>query len=172
MLRILLQLLIISSLSISFNTQASTTWVPISNGSITIIIPFIPNEKFNAPLQTQLSYNGQYYSLSWENITHASRYQISALNSEGVWVNILETDNVYLLLDNRFNNYTDIKITACNYNSCNQAGESTNISFAKKSYQYDALGRLIAITDPLNGNRKYEYDPAGNRKKAGDITNN
>lgn len=30
-------------------------------------------------------------------------------------------------------------------------------------YQYDELGRLVAVEDTENGNRNYKYDPAGNR---------
>lgn len=30
-------------------------------------------------------------------------------------------------------------------------------------YQYDALGRLNQVDDTVNGNRAYQYDPAGNR---------
>ncbi len=30
-------------------------------------------------------------------------------------------------------------------------------------YEYDALGRLVKVNDPLNGNRNYHYDAAGNR---------
>jgi YD repeat-containing protein len=30
-------------------------------------------------------------------------------------------------------------------------------------YTYDALGRLTFVTDPVNGNRDYDYDKAGNR---------
>lgn len=30
-------------------------------------------------------------------------------------------------------------------------------------YTYDALGRLTFVADPLNGNRDYDYDKAGNR---------
>ena len=31
-------------------------------------------------------------------------------------------------------------------------------------YQYDALGRVVQVEDYVNGNRAYDYDPAGNRK--------
>ena len=30
-------------------------------------------------------------------------------------------------------------------------------------YTYDALGRLILVKDPVNGDRNYNYDAAGNR---------
>jgi YD repeat-containing protein len=32
------------------------------------------------------------------------------------------------------------------------------------TYTYDELGRLTFVTDPLNGNRDYDYDKAGNRR--------
>lgn len=31
-------------------------------------------------------------------------------------------------------------------------------------YTYDELGRMTKVTDAVNGDRAYEYDPAGNRK--------
>lgn len=31
------------------------------------------------------------------------------------------------------------------------------------TYAYDALGRLTFVSDPVNGNRDYDYDKAGNR---------
>ena len=31
------------------------------------------------------------------------------------------------------------------------------------TYKYDALGRLTFVIDPSNGNRDFDYDPAGNR---------
>lgn len=31
-------------------------------------------------------------------------------------------------------------------------------------YQYDALGRLVKVVEPVNGDRDYDYDPAGNRQ--------
>ncbi|PKH88496.1 hypothetical protein CXF79_06050 [Colwellia sp. Bg11-28] len=35
------------------------------------------------------------------------------------------------------------------------------------TYKYDALGRLIKVTDSMNGDRDYDFDPAGNRKEVG-----
>jgi YD repeat-containing protein len=32
------------------------------------------------------------------------------------------------------------------------------------TYKYDALGRLIKVIEPVNGDRQYDYDDAGNRK--------
>lgn len=32
-------------------------------------------------------------------------------------------------------------------------------------YNYDALGRVTTVEDSVNGNRSFEYDPAGNRTK-------
>jgi YD repeat-containing protein len=32
------------------------------------------------------------------------------------------------------------------------------------TYEYDALGRLTYVIDPVNGNRDYDYDAAGNRR--------
>jgi YD repeat-containing protein len=34
------------------------------------------------------------------------------------------------------------------------------------NYTYDELGRLVLVTDTLNGNRAFTYDPAGNRRQA------
>jgi YD repeat-containing protein len=39
------------------------------------------------------------------------------------------------------------------------------------SYFYDALGRLVYVTDSKNGNREYELDAAGNRKEVKEDSN-
>lgn len=33
------------------------------------------------------------------------------------------------------------------------------------NYAYDELGRLVLITDTINGNRVFTHDPAGNRRQ-------
>jgi len=40
--------------------------------------------------------------------------------------------------------------------------EGKNTS-ASQTFQYDALGRLVRVIDPTNGNRRYNYDAADNR---------
>jgi len=36
---------------------------------------------------------------------------------------------------------------------------------AEIHYEYDDLGRLIHVADPVNGDREFEYDKAGNRTR-------
>lgn len=63
------------------------------------------------------------------------------------------------------------KVRGCNtYGECSAfAGTSAALAVnpatqAKTmTYNYDALGRLTFVTDPVNGNRDYDYDKAGNR---------
>jgi YD repeat-containing protein len=49
----------------------------------------------------------------------------------------------------------DIAIDLVNF----EISTSTTIS-----YRYDALGRLVCVVDPTNGEREYQYDAAGNRE--------
>lgn len=44
-----------------------------------------------------------------------------------------------------------------------QSSSSVGIDSVVVKYTYDALGRLTFIEDSQNGNRDYDYDPAGNR---------
>lgn len=58
------------------------------------------------------------------------------------------------------------KVTACNVmTECTPASASITVPVAVGSqvYEYDALGRLKAVMDPVNGNSNYKYDKAGNR---------
>jgi YD repeat-containing protein len=40
------------------------------------------------------------------------------------------------------------------------------------TYRYDVLGRLTYVEDPVNGNRDFDYDPAGNRRMVASSTAN
>ncbi len=55
---------------------------------------------------------------------------------------------------------SDGKSVSVPNNTAGSGGASVTTTFA-----YDALGRLTSVTDPVNGNRGYNYDAAGNRIK-------
>jgi|GEM_PF-5720794 len=109
--------LFFSSLSL-----ASTTWIPIIAGDITTFIPYTPNEPFEAPNNIQLSVTGNVKTLSWNDVEHGSRYQIQALNQQGVWVDIVITDALSITIDSRFSGYTSVRVIACTLNSCSNTG--------------------------------------------------
>lgn len=113
------------------NSYSKTTWIPISAGDITTIIPYIPSESFDAPSNIQVTASGNTNVLSWSEIEHASKYEVQALNAQGVWVSILVTDELSVVLDSRFDGYLDLRVIACNYNSCLNTGSWASISLQK-----------------------------------------
>lgn len=50
----------------------------------------------------------------------------------------------------------------CDYSAI-KTHQTEIVKAVTKSFEYDELGRLTFVKDPLNGNRDYDYDPAGNR---------
>ena len=161
---------------LAFAGHAATTWIPISSSDITVIIPFVPSESFSAPSDLSFSSKGSVQRLNWQDIEHASRYEVQAKTSDGTWVTIAITDLNYIDLDSRFSSYSTARVIACNYNSCVNAGTwSTEIIIATTesniTYKYNALGRLYKVVDSVNSDREYEYDDAGNRKKVKEVTN-
>ncbi|MCP4412169.1 MAG: hypothetical protein GY808_06330, partial [Gammaproteobacteria bacterium] len=110
-----IRLLIVTGVFLSsFVTLASTTWVPIG-GDITIFIPYEPSEPFEAPVNIQKSENGGVSTLTWDDVEHASQFEVQGLNAQGVWVTILVTTDNFVVLDERFSDYSQIRIAACNY---------------------------------------------------------
>lgn len=55
------------------------------------------------------------------------------------------------------------KITACLGASLLSLLALSGVAEQTIEYQYDELGRLTFVSDNVNGNRDYDYDPAGNR---------
>ena len=140
---------------LAFTSQAATTWIPISSSDITVIIPFIPTESFSAPSDLQLSAQGAQQQLSWQDINHASGYQVQARNNTGEWLNIAYTHSNVIDLDARFSAYTTVRVIACNYNTCANTGAwSAVLSIASDQREIifihtDLLGSPVAET---NGN--------------------
>jgi len=138
----------------SISSHADTTWIPISTGDITIIIPFTPTGDFPAPSNTQLSQSGSTTTLSWADIQHASRFEIQAKNAQGVWVSILITEDTFVIIDSRFSGYSEIRVMACTYNSCASTGiwsAGVNINALRERriifIHTDLLGSPVAETD-------------------------
>ena len=155
----------------SLQAQASTTWIPISVGDISIIIPYTPSGLFLAPANANISTVSGVSTLSWSDVEHASKYQVQALNAQGQWVTIATTESLFLVLTGSNANYSSFRVVACNYNTCASTGSWSEIAQIQMpvtlEYTYDALGRLKVVTDTKNGNRNYTYDKAGNRITAG-----
>jgi len=168
---------IISSLIIGYSSSsyAETTWIPISNGGLTFIIPYIPTAKFQAPSGLKIEKLNGVSKLSWADIQHASKYKIEVENASGQWIEIEITENSWVYLDSKYYDYQSIRVTACTYNSCNNSGyASSNQSIDLKPtyiYQYDALGRLICVQRANNSETKYSFDDAGNRQSVSNSCN-
>ncbi|KZN47111.1 hypothetical protein [Pseudoalteromonas luteoviolacea] len=126
---------IISSLIIGYssNSFAATTWVPISNGSVSFVIPLIPDETFPSPINMRKVVSGNTVSFFWDDIKHASKYLVQGLNSAGQWVDLKVVYSNQVTIDSTFNDYFQLRVTACNYNSCKGTGiASRSYAFNKK----------------------------------------
>lgn len=149
-----LKILAMLSMFYSFDSQADTTWIPINVGDITIFIPYIPTGTFAAPANAQLNQSGSVSTLSWADIQHASRYEVQAKNAQGVWVSLFITEDNFVIMDARFNGYSEVRVMACSYNSCASTGSwsaSVNISALRDKriifIHSDLLGTPVAETD-------------------------
>lgn len=146
--------------------KAETTWIPIANGDVTIIIPFIPRDIYQQPLNLNIADD----VVSWQDVLHASNYLVQGLTSNDEWIDIVVTKNTTERFDNRFVGFGKIRVKACNYLTCDQTGHYATLNvvtkptYRYKKYSYDALGRLVCEKDSEYGSVKYELDAAGNRK--------
>lgn len=140
---------IISSLIIGYSSSsyAETSWIPISNGGISFVIPLIPNGTFPSPSNIRKVVSGGKVSFLWDDIKHASKYLVQGLNSAGQWVDLKVVNSNQVTIDSSFNDYFQLRITACNYNSCKGTGiASRSYAFNKKVIfiHTDLLGSPVA----------------------------
>ena len=66
---------------LSLKTQAKTTWIPIGLGDITTFVPYAPTELFTAPANRRRSNNNGVTTLSWDDVEHASKFEVQGLNT-------------------------------------------------------------------------------------------
>ncbi|MDF2176839.1 RHS repeat protein [Aliiglaciecola sp. CAU 1673] len=123
-------------------------------------------------------------SLVWDSVEGATTYKLVRADGSIAQNNSFDTaffiDNGQSYVDSSIEDgktYT-YKVIGCVYNPtdlttlCETVAEFSNSlevlggadTAVTLTYQYDALGRLIKVIDPYNGDRDYEYDAAGNRK--------
>ncbi len=99
--------------------QANTTWVPIQVDSIMILVPYTPIEQFSAPNNLQVTTVNEVATLSWDNVEHASQYEIQFYDSQtNQWVSVGTTKELFFVLSGSYPSNTEFSVTACNYNSC------------------------------------------------------
>lgn len=137
-------------LTCSLQAQATTTWIPIAVGDITTIIPYVPSVNFMAPSNTVFTQNGAVNTLSWDDIEHASRYEVQAMNSQGIWVSIITTEDTSVVIDYRFSGYSVVRVVACTFSSCADTGAwSTSVRINSRIIfiHTDLLGSPVAETD-------------------------
>ena len=147
---LLRHIFILTTLLLPVLSHANTTWIPIGVGDITIIIPFTPNSPFMAPVNMQVISNGTGKILSWNDIEHASKYEIQGLNAQGQWVSILVTNATSVTLDSRFSGVSSVRVVACTFTSCINTGSWSGLVSVGRKVIYihtDLLGSPVAETD-------------------------
>ncbi len=147
----ILMLVLLASIYVS-QVRAATTWIPIAVGDITTIIPFTPTELFSAPNNVNVSLINGVNTLSWDDVEHASKFQVQALNAQGKWVTIATTAGLSLTLTGNNAKYNSFRIVACNYNTCANTGNWSGKAYLRKIIfiHTDLLGSPVAETD-ING---------------------
>jgi len=146
--------LLILMLLISGTLKAETTWIPIGNGANFIIIPYIPSDKFSRPNNVRLIKLSNGFTITWDDIQHASKYRVEGLDSNGNWILLTEVSLNSVTFSSPPNGISNIRILACSYTSCDNSGLWSKSIALKKQIIFihtDLLGSPVAETD-INGN--------------------
>ncbi|WP_155735492.1 hypothetical protein [Pseudoalteromonas luteoviolacea] len=128
--------------------KAKTTWIPIPSEGAFLVIPFIPTVPFPPASNFSTKVTAGITYVTWDDIKHASRYQIQVLNSQGQWVELFVVDENQFLISKLNGNY-EFRVIACNINTCNNTGLAS-VSFAPSKkvtfIHTDLLGSPVAET--------------------------
>jgi hypothetical protein len=150
-MKFLLMLMLLASTCLP-QARAATTWVTIAEGDVNIIMPFTPTELFSAPTNVNVAQTSAGRTLSWDDVEHASKFEVQALNTQGNWESITVTEELFLEITADYADYTSFRVVACNYASCEGTGDwGENTSVRKIIFIHtDLLGSPVAETD-ING---------------------
>jgi|GEM_PF-1840882 len=153
----------------SFNHQGSYCPSGTSQvGTCTAPTPTLPGAPQLSFSMSSLSV----FELSWLESSIATSYQYRSRIAGGTWSGPVVASGNPLELSRTVEGTYDYQVRGCNNAGCGTYSLTIKIpiilpvldgSGATFSYSYDSLGRLTLVQDPVNGNRDYDYDKAGNR---------
>lgn len=140
-----MRILILMALFMVSKVHAETTWIPIATGGNFIIVPFIPSSKFTSP-DVNLSKSSSGMTISWDDILHASTYQVQVYDADKGWITLTETSsNSFTFPAN--SQYSHVRVMACNYTSCNDTGDWSSALTLQRQVIFihtDLLGSPVA----------------------------
>jgi YD repeat-containing protein len=109
---------------------------------------------------------GATFTLSWSEYVSVGSYDLERRVDGGSWEEIQSSTALSASQAVEAGSW-DYRLRWCYSNfPCPPYSEIKTVVVAAAqsvTYTYDALGRLRAVTDSINSNRNYDYDPAGNR---------
>ena len=119
------------------------------------------------------------YTISWNVSSGATSYTLEEQTNGGSWSSIYSGATNSAAIAGRADASYTYRIKACNslsycsgWSSTHTVVVSTPPPSATVDYQYDALGRLIEVSDSINGSIEYDYDSAGNRTQVSETAAN
>ncbi|KZN49757.1 hypothetical protein N476_18365 [Pseudoalteromonas luteoviolacea H33] len=93
----------------------ASLFIPISVGKTLIMVPRpIESGEYNA----QITEDSRGRVLTWTSELSADKYAIQVLNENGHWETLLFTTETSVLLDDRFNDFAQVKVALCYSQSC------------------------------------------------------
>ncbi|MCG7561269.1 hypothetical protein [Pseudoalteromonas sp. McH1-42] len=132
---------------------AKTTWIPIYMDKITTFIPYIPSYKYPEPSSVAIETIGDVKYMKWEHVIHASKYLVQGKDANGNWIDVLITEDNSVTIDARFDKYYQLRVVACNFNTCSDTGLFSQGYSHRESVIFihtDMLGTPVLETD-VNG---------------------
>lgn len=145
------------------DSAAKTTWIPINNGGVTFVIPSIPNGLFAAPTNVQKISQSGIVTLKWDDVQHASKYLIQGQNNDGTWVDVKVVSGNEAILDLAFKGYKAVRVKACNYNTCQGAGQPSQVvttsafcEASNKTYQQEGI---VAAASGWSTQSNFNFQP-------------